>query len=43
MHPGSNLVQLEVPNALPTTPAPDTIPAPLSAENYSDTNPSLDP
>ena len=42
MIPGTNLVQLEVPYIAPTTPVSDTIPEPLSAEDYQDTKPSLD-
>jgi hypothetical protein len=41
MIPGSNLVQLEVPNVAPTAPVSDTIPEPLSATNYIDVKPSL--
>jgi len=41
MIPGTNLVQLEVPNVTLTTPVSDTVPDALSAENYQDTKSSL--
>jgi hypothetical protein len=41
MIPGTNLVQLEVPDVTLTTPVADPIPEPLSAQDYQDTKPSL--